>query len=246
MGLDEDIRPDQASPGIVRHYERMHDPLIAMLRGIRNDIAIQWDQDSKYIYNAEPLINGNGINTRIIRDLIVSGKPILDFDRRNVALLMETGKCIARWCPMVWTETLQDWCGRKDESTIDVLHIGTMSPHRAHVIDEIEKSGIKVSHYDRVYGEESKHLMLSAKVLLNIHREGMYQAQEQLRIAWALCSGCVVVSEKSIGPSIPEPFITEFDGDAPQKVRAGLESQSMLGEWIKFSECLREETWDRL
>jgi hypothetical protein len=232
------------------HYERMHDPLVAMLQDIDERIDVQWPEGAYPVYNVEPLIDADQINTRIMRDIIIKHVPIYDFDRRNVSLLNDTGRCVAHWRPVIWTKTLQAFVDKaKDaERDIDVLFIGNETGRRKDCIDAIRAHGINVQSVVGIYGTEASSLLKRSKICLNIHRTGAFQAQEQLRIAWALCAGCVVISETSIEPSIPEPIIIESCIDAiPSTIAGALISgaKTKLEEWKRFSAVIRAKTWGR-
>jgi hypothetical protein len=101
-----------------------------------------------------------------------------------------------------------------------------------------------------VYGEEATKLMKRAKIVINIHRDGENQAQEQLRIAWAIACGCTVVSETSMKPSIPNHIIIESPlcrlYDATIKALnewSFADSEKRKARYVKLSEKYKKEIW---
>lgn len=196
----------------VDHVEHMHDPIKAMLDSIPEAVAIQYPKAGIPVVNCEPLIGDHGI-TRHIVESICKGVPVYDFDRRNTELLNALGYCKAYWRPCLWTDGLQSWVDKVPDQTriYDITHIGIPTGRREFVIKEIQKRGIKVNIVNGLWGKDATKVLKQSRIVLNIHREGTKQAQECLRIAWALACGCLVVSETSIDPSIPEPCIIESD-----------------------------------
>lgn len=196
----------------VDHVEHMHDPLKAMLDSISEEVAIQYPKDGMPVVNAEPLIGDHGITRHIVESLC-KGVPVYDFDRRNVELLNSLGYCRAYWRPCLWTEGLQAWVDKVPDQTriYDITHIGIPTGRREFVINEIQKRGIKVNIVNGLWGKDAIKALKQSMLVINIHREGALQAQEALRISWALACGCLVVSETSLFPSIPEPCIIESD-----------------------------------
>lgn len=193
------------------HINRMHDPVRAMLSTIPCEIQIQYNRENKPIYNLEPMLVERGLNETELMPLRASKKKIYDFDQRNVETL-RANKVDADYRPLALNKGLLDWVGEStSERDIDVLFIGKHSPYRAKILEEINALGILVTCVSDTYGAEATALMKRTKIVLNIHRDGAVQAQEQLRIAWAIACGCLVVSEKSIRGAIPGDIVIEHD-----------------------------------
>lgn len=190
------------------HVRSMHDNLKPMFDGITVDWEIQWSDKGKPVYNVEPLINSNGADLSKIAELKSYGVMIYDFDKRNVEKLLSLG-VNSEWRPCLLNQSMIDWVGEWDQPRdIDVLHIGNKSERRQPIINTLESmNGIKFVNVTNIYGKEATQLMKRAKVVVNIHRADELQAQEQLRIMWAVACGCTVVSEPSIDPSIPYPIV---------------------------------------
>jgi hypothetical protein len=232
------------------HYERMHDPLKAFLRSIPFDCDIQYPITGKPVINAEPLIGDNGVNRHIVVSLTKPNVDVYDFDRRNTDLLNQLGYSRAFWMPCLWSQGLQDMVDRvSDKDRIyDITHIGIPTGRREQVIKEIEALGVRVNIVNGVWEDDATRIMKQSKVIINIHREGAKQAQECLRISWALACGCLVVSETSLDPSIPQPCIIEADlwdlaRVAVEAVGLADESKERLDIFRLYSKEVIKKTW---
>jgi hypothetical protein len=230
------------------HTKRMHDSVKAMLSTISDKIDIQWAKGNT-VYNLEPLTLEKGLCEHTISTLI--GNKVFDFDKTNVEVL-ESFSVDAQWRPFILNDGMLNWVGEYGpDRDIDVLHIGGIFPRRKSVIDQIkENSALNFMQVFGIYGEEATALMKRAKVVINIHRDGPSQAQEQLRIAWAIACGCTVVSETSIKPSIPNHIIIESDlsglCDATAKAVkewSFADSEKRKAKYVKLSEKYKKEIW---
>jgi len=232
------------------HYERMHDPLKAFLRSIPFECDIQYPTTGKPVINAEPLIGDNGVNRHIVVSLTKPNVDIYDFDRRNTDLINQLGYSRAFWMPCLWSHGLQEMVDRvsDQERIYDITHIGIPTGRREFVIKQIESIGVRVNIVNGVWGDEATRIMKQSKVVLNIHREGSKQAQECLRISWALSSGCLVVSETSLDPSITQPCIIEAELGhlarvAVEAVKQSDEANDRFEIFKEYSKEVIKNTW---
>jgi len=228
----------------------MHDPLKAFLRSIPFECDIQYPTTGKPVINAEPLIADHGANRHIITSLIKPNIDVYDFDRRNTDLLNRLGYCKAYWMPCLLNDGLQSMADRVSyqERIYDITHIGIATGRREQVIKEIESLGVRVNVVSGVWGDEATRIMKQSKVVLNVHRESEKQAQECLRISWAIACGCLVVSEISLDPSIPQPCIIEADiGNlarvAVEAVGSADEAKDRLDIFRDYSREVIKNTW---
>jgi hypothetical protein len=232
------------------HYERMHDPLKAFLRSIPLECDIQYPTTGKPVFNAEPLIGDNGVNRNIVVSLTKPNIDVYDFDRRNTDLLNQLGYSRAFWMPCLWSQGLQDMVDRvRDQERIyDITHIGIPTGRREFVIKQVESLGVRVNIVNGVWGDDATRIMKQSKVVLNVHREGVKQAQECLRISWALACGCLVVSETSLNPSIPQPYIIEAELGSLARVSVEAvnrsdEAKDRLDIFKNYSAEVIKNTW---
>lgn len=230
------------------HTKRMHDSVKAMLSTIGEAIDVQFAKGNT-VYNLEPLTRANGPCEPTIATLI--GNKVYDFDKANVEVL-ESFSVDAEWRPFILNDGVINWIGSYGaERDIDVLHIGGIFPRRKPIIDALTTTdGITFLQVSDIYGEEATALMKRAKVVVNIHRDSENQAQEQLRIAWAIGCGCTVVSEESIKPSIPSYVIIEstLNGLYDATIKAVkdwtfADSEKRKAKYLKLSEKYKKEIW---
>jgi hypothetical protein len=250
MALDKSHQYRFSHQALSKHEQNMHDPVNAMLSTLPVDWQVQYNRTSKPIYNLEPMLIERGLNENEFNRLKRSGKYIYDFDLRNVETLQVNG-LKAEYRPMVLNEGLLSWVGDYgSERDIDVLFIGNLSDYRKPILQEIENLGIHVHIVKDTYGKDATDIMKRAKIVLNIHRDGAVQAQEQLRIAWAIACGCLVVSETSLKPSIPNYIIDEYDAGAlPMGLFISLgkwsfaDAEERKEKYIKLSKKYLKKHW---
>lgn len=97
------------------------------------------------------------------------------------------------------------------DQDIDVLFYGSLNRHRAGVLEELTRRGLRVVRAFNVYGRRRDALIARAKVVLNLH---YYAAQifEIVRVSYLLANRKAVVTEASDD--------TDIDAD----LRPGLEA----------------------
>jgi Glycosyl transferase family 2 len=150
---------------------------------------------------------------------------MLDINRLSIAEFARRGVTGVRHFPLGWTPSWSrvDYGPGESESaedrSIDVLHLGIFSHHRAEAIaaagNELqgERCRLILGDDHRVntasaanfeLGESKWQLLCDSRVLLNIH-VAKRPYFEWLRVVQAMCCGCAVVSEHSAGyaPLVP-------------------------------------------
>jgi hypothetical protein len=232
------------------HVKRMHDSARAMFSTLDVDWDLQWSK-GKPVYQMEPLLLDKGVDDLTISQLMGYKVKIFDFDRLNAEMLESRG-LNSEWRPFLLNDGLMKWVGEYGpDRDIDVLHIGGIFPRRREIIEKLKaNTGVQFEQVFGVYGEDATKIMKRAKVIINIHRDGESQAQEQLRIAWAIACGCTVVSETSLKPSIPNSIVIESP-----LVRLYDKAIKAVNEWsfddserrkalyVKLSEKYKKEIW---
>jgi hypothetical protein len=104
------------------------------------------------------------------------------------------------------------WGGRETERPVDITYLGTLDARRTPFVAGWTESlwpwrtrllmpphePMTGSRPYFLIGEDKWRHLASSKVLINLHREGAH-ALEWVRVLEAICNGCVVVSERSVG-----------------------------------------------
>jgi glycosyltransferase involved in cell wall biosynthesis len=80
---------------------------------------------------------------------------------------------------------------------IDVLFVGSHSPRRAKIINDLRNRGVNAVHAFGVYGEELIHCLRRSKIVINIHALDSMDILETVRISFLLANRCFVISETS-------------------------------------------------
>ncbi len=146
--------------------------------------------------------------------MATSSDALMELQRRGVAAEL----FVLGYSP-IWDQ----WGGRAAERPVDMVYLGTLNTRRSKVIGSWAPSlwnwqtRLLMPPHEpmtrpRPYflmAHEKWRLLASAKILLNLHRDGAH-ALEWVRVLEAACNGCVVVSERSVGcgPLVPgEHFV---------------------------------------
>jgi hypothetical protein len=84
---------------------------------------------------------------------------------------------------------------RVDETELDVLFYGVSSPRRRHIVEALEREGLNVLAFDRLYGEMRDGIMGRSKIILNASCFDEHRVFEAVRVSYALSNRLCVVSE---------------------------------------------------
>lgn len=146
--------------------------------------------DGSIVYNMEPLHDGCRAFEVGYLDTLRRCH-VLDYQRRNVEYLAGLG-VEAFHLPFGYHPSLER-C-EPVEKDIDVLIVGTMSPRRLHVLNELMLAGVNVRFVQGVHGQELDQLVARAKVHVNVHRYENHPL-EVVRLNYLMANGQCVVSE---------------------------------------------------
>lgn len=83
------------------------------------------------------------------------------------------------------------------QKSYDVAFVGTGSPRRDLILNELRRRNIKVREI-KDWGEERDQEIIKAKILLNIHYGDDYKIYESIRCDRFIFSGMLVISEISV------------------------------------------------
>ena len=86
---------------------------------------------------------------------------------------------------------------------------GSKSSKRQKILDDLEKSGIKINII-KLWGDERDKELAKCKVILNIHYSDEYKIFESARCEPWLKLGVPVISEKSLDDD-PRCIVSEYD-----------------------------------
>ena len=141
--------------------------------------------------------------------MATSSDALMELRRRGVA----AEPLVLGYSP-IWDQ----WGGRVAERPVDMVYLGTINSRRTRLVGSWAPSlwswqtRLLMPPHEpmtrpRPYflmGAEKWRLLASAKILLNLHRDGAH-ALEWVRVLEAACNGCVVVSERAVGcdPLVP-------------------------------------------
>lgn len=127
--------------------------------------------------------------------LLRQAEEIWDFCPSNLAYLERWG-LKARLMPPGYHPRLRriQPAARQD---IDVLFVGSYSPHRAKIIDSLAKH-CRVQALKDCYGPERDAWISRSKIVLNLHAYANLTALEQFRIFYLFSQPCFVLSEASV------------------------------------------------
>lgn len=154
------------------------------------------------VYNGEPHISP--LFVRSLRLLGLRHVTAWDYSRRNIEFL--NGLAVpARHVPYAWAPSLcrcwpqveLDHWDAFATRDVDVLFVGSSSPRRVRVLEELAASHpeLKVKSLFGVYGEERDRWLLRSRVCLNVHYWEERPPNEDLRMVLACANAVAVVSE---------------------------------------------------
>lgn len=140
------------------------------------------------IYNLEPLFDG--CRSLSLGYLEVLGKhKVWDYQAKNVEFLWAHG-IWALHVPYRYTPALERVKLRAKD--IDVLFIGSMSPRRRTILDQIDS----VITAQGCYGADLDALVSRARIVVNIHYCDTPHPLEVVRLNYLMANGCCVISER--------------------------------------------------
>lgn len=142
------------------------------------------------IFNSEPLEHADTANALAP---FAARYRVWDYHPRNLAVLEALGSPSP---VLVVPGFLPELCRVRHRAAkdVDVLFYGQMSPHRAAVLEAVERRGHRVAWLHQVYGPERDEWLARARLVLNLHyRPGA--PFEIARILYLLCNRCAVITE---------------------------------------------------
>jgi hypothetical protein len=111
----------------------------------------------------------------------------------------------------------------------DVAFVGTLSPRRNFILNQLRNKGIKVIEANGWQDKRDMEIM-KAKILLNIHYDNEYNVYESIRCDRFIFSGMLVISETSVFQDcidINDLIISENYSDLVSKVLEVIQNYPM-------------------
>jgi len=127
---------------------------------------------------------------------------VWDYSLKNIEALAANG-IKARHVPIGYMPSMSFI--PETEKDIDILHYGSLNPRRQKILEELQKSGLKVFHAFNCYGSERDALIARAKVVINIH---YYETCifEIFRVSHLMANKVCVISEIGNDLELEKPY----------------------------------------
>lgn len=166
-----------------------------------------WEIPKKYanyknitLFNTEQLSRNDIMKHEYIKNAISSNIPIIDYSMQNSNIFKNFNK-LSGYLPYQYNDneivTLQSLINNTKKE-YDVAIIGTPSPYRTKIINELTKNNIKVNYMKETFQNKRDLEISKAKILLNIHFNGEFKIYEHLRCDRWIFAGMLVISENTI------------------------------------------------
>jgi len=139
------------------------------------------------LLNTEQL--SRATNLTRVKNFLDRGLTVIDYSQENLQLLDSGNKILLEH---QWKELKRG----KAKITHDVVFVGTMSPRRKRILDELTEAGVTVKVVNK-WKDQRDLEILTCRLVLNIHYDDDYQVYESLRCDRLAMSGIVVITEPS-------------------------------------------------
>lgn len=151
---------------------------------------------------------------------------VWDYNLENVEYLQDRG-IDAVHVPIGYIPLFDPLIPLQDEEPIDIVFLGLLNnAYRKKVLERLSNEGFKLVARDNVYGEEKKKLIMSSKVVINIHYGGDALLEEARLIPFLSCSR-IVVSE-----TVSDSRYVELYKDVVDFVNNVEEMVTICRKWI--------------
>ena len=154
------------------------------------------------LYNLEQILIGSTWITENYLNLLRSYE-VWDYSKRNISELLKLGIANVKYCRIGYVPELTRI--KPEPCDIDILWYGSLNERRAHILQQLQDIGFKVTTLFGVYGAERDAFIARAKIVLNIH---FYKSKvlEIVRISYLLANRRFVISERGNDPDLEEPI----------------------------------------
>lgn len=151
-------------------------------------------------YNIEQLTREDELERVLYRIHKSDIQEVWDYSKANVDILKSKG-ISAKYVPFTLPipEILRYRSLHSSVKTHDVVFMGSQSPYRNRILDELEEKGIRVVRIINTYDEKERDILIGkATLLINIHYGPEYKIFERQRCEPWIASGFPVISEESL------------------------------------------------
>lgn len=162
-----------------------------------------------FVYNYQQLPCGRWKKFDRVKNQLKIARGIWDYSYSNMEMTFEKLGLSSTFVPFGYspvfdfTSKFENLGGARE---IDVLFIGEISERRTQIVNQIRKMGMIVAWPSRVDGPAKGKIILSAKIVLNLHKRGDLDILEIARLAFYLSNKSVVISEKSMDEQLMKEF----------------------------------------
>ena len=165
---------------------------------------------STILYNFEPLSVPVFDARRAFLSHYAPRFRVWDYSAANVEYLNALG-CSARHVPLGYAAPLTRIAPARLQD-IDVLFYGEITARRAHILDGLRATGLKVAAVSDIYGAERDALIARTKVVLNVHNSDAIRALESPRVVYLLANRKAVVTERKADVEIDADLVAAMAG----------------------------------
>lgn len=183
--------------------------------------------DKLSLFNTEQL-SRPAVLKDIVRMIVMDKvQCVYDYSAANAALLQKVLPNIPIVVlPFVTPQAVELKRLMRKPAKYDLAFVGTMSPRRQAVLDELALAGLSI-HVVVGFGHKRDKAIAKCRALLNVHFENDYTVFEKPRCMQWINAGLKVITEASlddpVGPNILVMQYTEFF-ETPEKVAAFVRS----------------------
>lgn len=168
------------------------------------------------LYNLEQVQTGPWFNEKVLA--LFRQYEVWDYSDLNASTMSQLGLPRPKVVPIGWHPQLRRIEPKQED--IDVLFYGCMNDRRTRIIEQLQRSGVKVQTLFGVYGKERDEFIARSKIVLNIH---YYAARvfEIVRASYLLTNGRLLLSERGASTDEERPFesgiaFSEYDNLVPR------------------------------
>jgi hypothetical protein len=132
---------------------------------------------------------------------------VIDYSQENIKYLRNLGKKDIYFLPIRWHKNFSINIPIQKKE-YDVLLIGSQSPRRVAILNELRKSGLIVAHASDIWGDARANIISKSKIVLNLHNNH-YGLLETTRLTILIASQVPVISESS-SDKYEDDFFSQF------------------------------------
>jgi len=157
----------------------------------------QPDLDKFIFYNTEQTYEGFDFRPMLDERIV----ELWDYSEGNLEFFNKKGvKNLKYVPPQIWDEFKTELLSYNENNHFeyDVAFVGTISPRRERILNELEKKNIKLAVISHDFTETKNKLISKSKILLNIHYMEHWKIFERIRCFPWMGVKKQIVSENSI------------------------------------------------